>query len=116
MIKRHIKEEQLKNVTITYNNKVKDFLHKFEYLTKTSTVTTPGSVDVVDVVGDNNVTPVIHEEVKSKEMRSDNVVLDVNKIMHTGGTLVQDICNDIRIKLEKEEIVDGEKLFVEFIL
>lgn len=106
MIKQHIKGEQLKNVTITYNSKIKDFMKKYDDLTNTHSITSTGPVEIVDVDGDEE-TPNLEFKTKPTQVCGDKLVLDVNKIIQTGGTLVNDICHDIQIKLYKEEIVDG---------
>lgn len=106
MIKQHIKEEQLKNVTLTYNNKIKDFMKNYEDLTKAYSITSTGPVEIVDVDGDDQ-TPNLECKTKSTRVCGDKLVLDVNKITQSGGVLVNDICHDIQIKLDKEEIVDG---------
>lgn len=109
LIKQHMKAEQLKNVTLTYNNKVSDFIEKYDNLTRTYSITSTGPLEIVDVDGANE-TPNIDQKTKLTQPCSDELVLDVNKIMQSGGMLVNDICHDIQIKLEKEEIVDGKCL------
>lgn len=105
MIKQHIKAEQLKNVTITYNNKIKDFLQKYDDLTSTCAIPSTGSLEFVDVDGDE--TPNVEVKTNPTQVGGDKLVLDVNKIIQSGGQLVNDVCHDIQISLDKEEIVDG---------
>ncbi len=109
IIKQHIKEEQLKNVTITYNEKIKDFLKKYDDLTKLYKVPSTGPPEIIDIDGDDE-NAKIQLDAKQSETFStgDKLVLDVNKIMNAGGMLVNDICHDIQINLDKEEIVEGK--------
>lgn len=108
MIKQHIKEEQLKNVTITYNDGVKDFLHKYDDLTRTYAIASTDPMEIVDVDGSGSEAPDTDFKSKQSEISGDKLVLDVSKIVHDAGMLVNDMCQNIRIRLEKEEIVDGK--------
>ncbi|KAG4076946.1 hypothetical protein HA402_015933 [Bradysia odoriphaga] len=107
MIKQHIKEEQLKNVTITFNDRVKDFLQKYDDLTKTYSISATDPLEIVDVDGSGSEPIDMDFNSRRSEISGDKLVLDVNKIIHDAGMLVNDMCHNIRIKLEKEEIVDG---------
>ncbi|XP_037035814.1 uncharacterized protein LOC119073993 [Bradysia coprophila] len=107
MIKQHIKEEQLKNVTITFNDRVKDFLQKYDDLKKTYSITATDPLEIVDVDGSGSEPLGMDLNSRQNEISGDKLVLDVNKIVHDAGLLVNDMCHNIRIKLEKEEIVDG---------
>lgn len=110
MIKQHIKDEQLKNVTITYDDRVKDFLKKYDDLTRTHAITPADAVEIVDVDGSGCEASEMNLNSSQSEISGDKLVLDVNKIVHDAGTLVNDMCHNIRIKLEKEEIVDGNAI------
>lgn len=106
MIKQHIKEEQLKNMTITFNNKINDFIKEHDDIIRTYSITSSSPMELVDIEGDNEQPP--NTEEKPEQSNSDKLVLDVNKIMQSGGMLVNDICKDIQIKLHQEEIVEGK--------
>lgn len=107
MIKQHIKEEQLKNVTLTYSHKIKDFMKKYDDLTIAYSITSTDPLEIVDIDGDVK-TETIETKTKPNQLCGDKLILDVNKIMQSEGVLVNDICHDIQMKLDREEIVDGK--------
>lgn len=107
MIKQHIKEERLKNMTITFNNKIHDFIKQHDDLIRAYEIPSSTPSELIDIEGDNEPQN-IKSDKKPAKANGDKLVLDVNKIMQSGGTLVNDICNDIQIKLHQEEIVDGK--------
>lgn len=114
LIKQHIKEERLKNITITFNNKINDFIKQYDDLTLTYSITSSSSpLEIIDVDGETE-TPTIELKAKPTQVTSDKLVFDVNKIMQSGGMLVNDICNDIHIKLQPEEIVEGKLVELSF--
>lgn len=107
MIKQLIKEEQMKNVTMTYNNSIKDFMKKYDDLTMAYSITSTDPLEIVDI-DDDIEQPNVELKTKLTQIPAGKLVLDVDKIMKSEGVLVNDICHDIKIKLEKEEIVDGK--------
>lgn len=107
MIKQHMKEEQFQNVTLTYDNKIKGFIKQYDDLIKKYSITSTRPLEYVDIDGDDE-EPNIESESEPTVETGNKLVLDVSKIMESGGMLVNDICRDIRIKLDKEEIANGK--------
>ncbi|KAJ6642351.1 YEATS domain-containing protein 2 [Pseudolycoriella hygida] len=106
IIKQHIKDEQMKNYTISSDKKINEFIKVYKNLSSTCSKESTDAIEIVDVDGPDQT---INIDLASNSTQSDGdkLVLDLTKVMQEGGSMVNDVCNEIKIKLHQEEIVEG---------